>query len=296
MTRIPARVGSLGGALSREGLHRLPLPQFLYGTAWKEKETERLTGLAIKSGFRAIDTANQRKHYVEAGVGRALAKLWDKGHCTREALFLQTKYTFPRGQDERLPYDPKADVMTQVHQSFHSSLKHLKTAYLDSFILHGPSTKDGLVDEDYQAWRAMEELYDEGEVHHLGVSNVSSEQLEELLRNVRVKPSFVQNRCYAKSGWDAVVQEICMRQGMRYQGFSLLTANREELMKPAVRAISSERNATMPQIVFAFARQIGMIPLTGTSSETHMREDLESLQLQLSREELLAIAKVGLVK
>ena len=207
---------------------------------------------------------------------------------------MQTKYTFERGQDERLPYDARADIATQVLQSYHSSLKHLHTHYLDSLVLHGPTGKDGLVDADYEAWHALEELYDEGDVHHLGISNVSAEQLEELLRTVRVKPTFVQNRCYASTGWDAVIQEICMRQGIRYQGFSLLTANREVLAKPAVQAIAAERGLTMPQVVFAFARQIGMIPLTGTSSEQHMAQDLASVQVQLSRDELLTIGKVGL--
>ena len=48
------------------------IPAFLYGTAWKEDDTERLTRLAIDAGFRGIDTANQRKHYFEAGVGAAM--------------------------------------------------------------------------------------------------------------------------------------------------------------------------------------------------------------------------------
>ena len=51
----------------------MTIPTFLYGTAWKEDATERLTRLAIDAGFRGIDTANQRRHYHEAGVGEALA-------------------------------------------------------------------------------------------------------------------------------------------------------------------------------------------------------------------------------
>ena len=52
----------------------LTVPSFMYGTAWKEEETRRLVGLALEAGFRAIDTANQRRHYHEAGVGEALAQ------------------------------------------------------------------------------------------------------------------------------------------------------------------------------------------------------------------------------
>src|SRR6478672_7276459 len=96
-------------------------PRFLYGTAWKEQETERLTELALRQGFRGIDTANQRRHYDEAAVGRAVAASVAGGLVTREDVFLQTKFTFQGGQDHRLPYDPRAPITIQVEQSFASS-------------------------------------------------------------------------------------------------------------------------------------------------------------------------------
>src|SRR3954470_1393981 len=108
------------------------VPRFLYGTAWKEDDTERLTALALRQGFRGIDTANQRKHYHEAAVGRAVAAALAAGVVTRDDLFLQTKFTFRPGQDHRLPYDPAAPVATQVRQSFESSLEHLGTDVIDS--------------------------------------------------------------------------------------------------------------------------------------------------------------------
>src|SRR3954464_9725314 len=86
------------------------IPRFLYGTAWKEDDTEPLTKLALSVGFRGIDTANQRRHYYEAAVGRAVATTIQQGMVAREALFLQTKFTFQAGQDHRLPYDPKSPV------------------------------------------------------------------------------------------------------------------------------------------------------------------------------------------
>jgi diketogulonate reductase-like aldo/keto reductase len=84
----------------------LPSPAFMYGTAWKEDRTASLTELALRAGFRGIDTANQRKHYFEAGVGEGLASGYRAGIVTRADLFLQTKFTYLRGQDHRLPYDP----------------------------------------------------------------------------------------------------------------------------------------------------------------------------------------------
>src|SRR5579864_3925160 len=100
---------------------RLPVPDFLYGTAWKEERTEALTELALGMGFRGIDTANQRRHYFEAGVGRGLAAAYRKGVVERADLFLQTKFTYQRGQDHRLPYDPAASLSVQVAQSLAGS-------------------------------------------------------------------------------------------------------------------------------------------------------------------------------
>src|SRR5260370_5124376 len=98
-------------SLSIEGVR---VPRFLYGTAWKEEETQRLTELALQQGFRGIDTANQRRHYHEAAVGRSIASTMESGLATRDDLFLQTKFTFQQGQDNRLPYDSDALISIQV--------------------------------------------------------------------------------------------------------------------------------------------------------------------------------------
>ena len=184
-----------------------PLPYFLYGTAWKEAETQRLVELALQQGFRGIDTANQRKHYHEAAVGRALAGALQSGIVAREDLFLQTKFTFAAGQDHRLSYDRSAPVATQVEKSFASSLEHLGTDYVDSYVLHGPSTRTGFAQADRDAWKAIERLHADGRARAVAVSNVSLQQLELLCRDARVRPHFVQNRCYAAQGWDRGVRK-----------------------------------------------------------------------------------------
>src|SRR5271166_1884726 len=177
------------------------MPRFLYGTAWKEEETQRLTEIALQQGFRGIDTANQRRHYDEAAVGRAVAASVQSGLLSRPDLFLQTKFTFRRGQDNRLPYDPKAPVRTQVEQSFASSLNHLGTEVIDCFLLHGPAQRVGLSAADWEAWRAMEAIHESGRVRLLGISNVGLEQLQRLCQQARVQPRIVQNRCYAVQRW-----------------------------------------------------------------------------------------------
>ncbi|MGH7927022.1 MAG: aldo/keto reductase family protein, partial [Candidatus Binatia bacterium] len=207
------------------------IPPFMYGTAWKKEATARLVQLAVASGFKAIDTANQLIHYEEALVGQALQALEKKG-IKRETLFLQSKFTSAEGQDHRTPYDASADLTTQVRQSFDSSLSHLGTDYLDSYVLHAPFRRRGLGDADWEVWAAMEELYRSGKAKMIGISNVAAGQLAQLCEQATYKPMVVQNRCFAVLGWDKEVREICQSQGIIYQGFSLLTANREVLLDP----------------------------------------------------------------
>ena len=251
--------------------------KLLYGTAWKEDETKRLVMLALAAGFRGIDTANQRKHYHEAQVGQAIAASGLK----REELFVQTKFTFIDGQDQRLPYDAKASVGTQVEQSFASSLEHLGLSRLDSYVLHGPSRGAGWHAADVEAWGVMESL----PVGALGVSNVKLEQLETLCARAKVAPKYVQNRCYARTGWDAEVRAFCRAHGLRYQPFSLLTANPEVLRSAEVKAMAARTSRTPQQVLFNFACEVGMLPLTGTTDPRHQKEAL-ALDFALTPAEL----------
>jgi diketogulonate reductase-like aldo/keto reductase len=262
------------------------VPRFLYGTAWKEDETKRLTELALRQAFRGIDTANQRRHYHEAAVGQAVAASIACGLVSRDDLFLQTKFTFRRGQDDRLPYDPEASIGIQVEQSFASSLVHLGSEVIDSYLLHGPSQSAGLAPADWEAWRAMETIHESGRARLLGVSNVTLEQLQRLCEKARVRPRFVQNRCYAVRGWDRGVRRFCMANGLVYQGFSLLTANREEMARPELARMAKRHGRSVSQIVFRFALEVGMVPLTGTTDADHMREDLDVFDFRLRPEEV----------
>ena len=265
------------------------LPDFLYGTAWKEDRTPALTELALRMGFRGIDTANQRRHYFEAGVGEGLAAAYRSGVVTRADVFLQTKFTYRPGQDHRLPYDPTAKLSDQVAQSMASSLEHLGTDYVDSYVLHGPASGYGWTDADSEVWEAMTKERDAGRTRFLGLSNVSLRHLEQMAATYPEMPAFVQNRCYARLGWDRDVRRFCGERKIRYQGFSLLTANPEVLRHPLVTGLAAHAKATSAQIVFSFARAVGMLPLTGTSDADHMKQDLASVGLALPAEAVEAI-------
>ena len=269
---------------SQMSISRASTPDFLYGTAWKEDRTPALTELALRSGFRGIDTANQRRHYFEAGVGEGLAAAYRAGIVTRADLFLQTKFTYRGGHDHRLPYDPAASFSTQVAQSMASSLEHLGADYVDSYVLHGPSSVHDWTEVDAEVWEAMKTERDAGKTRVLALSNVSLRHLEQMVAVDSEAPAFVQNRCYARLGWDREIRAFCRERGIVYQGFSLLTANVEVLRHPRVVGLASKAGVTPAQLIFAFARAIGILPLTGTTDADHMKQDLASSGLTLSPE------------
>jgi diketogulonate reductase-like aldo/keto reductase len=217
------------------------VPDFLYGTAWKEDRTAPLTELALRMGFRGIDTANQRRHYVEAAVGEALVAAYRAGIVTRADVFLQTKFTYRPGQDHRLPYDPAAPLAVQVAQSMASSLEHLGTDYVDSYVLHGPASGYDWSDADAEVWEAMRKERDAGRTRCLGVSNISLHHLEHMIASHAEVPAFVQNRCFARLGWDRDVRRFCRERKIVYQGFSLLTANADVATASVDHGLGCER-------------------------------------------------------
>lgn len=135
----------------------------------------------------------------------------------------------------------------------------------------------------------MEAIHDSGRIRLLGVSNVTLEQLKLLCDGARIRPRFVQNRCYAAQGWDRRIREFCAANGMIYQGFSLLTANRQALTRPGMLQIAKRHGRTVSQIVFRFAIDVGMMPLTGTTDVNHMRADLRVFDFALTPAEVATI-------
>lgn len=289
--------------------------EIIYGTAWKEEYTEECVFNAIKEGFRAIDTANQRKHYNEAGAGQGIARAYKELNVVRNDLFIQTKFTFAHGQDHRLPFDKNDPYQKQVRSSVLSSLEHLHTDYLDSLILHGPFTPEALSEEDREVWQGMESLFNEGLVKNIGVSNVSLEQLSEIYEFATVRPRFAQIRCFAVRKWEKDIRNYCNEHNIIFQGFSLLTANRQFLGGEGVRVhdrtvpklvfnnepgensvigrLMKETGKTEAQIIFRFCRQIGILPVTGTRTIENMRLNLDIGGFELTESQIEMIENIA---
>ncbi|MGZ4991258.1 MAG: aldo/keto reductase family protein [Methylobacter sp.] len=266
------------------------MPRIIYGTAWKKDSTAALVEQAVGLGFRGIDTACQPKHYNEAGVGDGVAACLHRG-MDRGELYLQSKFTSLSGQDpERVPYDPDAGLGEQVAQSFQASLKNLQTTYLDCLVLHSPLSSQ---QRTMEVWRAMERIFHSGGVKQLGISNCyDPEQFQLLYRDAKVKPAVIQNRFFAETGYDREIRNFCREHKVIYQSFWTLTANPNVLTHPTLQALAAKYRRNAAQIFFRYLSQIGIIPLTGTTSEIHMREDLAILDFELSADECEAVAIV----
>jgi diketogulonate reductase-like aldo/keto reductase len=262
-----------------------PIPKIIYGTAWKKADTALLVSAALRQGFRAIDTACQPKHYDEAGVGASIAA--GRGDLTRAELYLQSKFTPLSGQDPaRIPYDPEASLPDQVAQSFAASLRNLQTSYLDCLILHSPLARP----QTLEVWRAMESLVETRGVRRLGISNCYRlDDLEALYESARIKPSVIQNRFHAETGYDRELRSYCRAQRIIYQSFWTLTANPHLLAHRTITGLAKTYGRTPAQILFRYLTQSGVVPLTGTRSEAHMREDLCVFEFELADSELDAV-------
>jgi len=262
-------------------------PRIIYGTAWKKSETARLVGTAIRQGFRGIDTACQPKHYDEPGVGRGIALSLGNA-LVRADLYLQSKFTSLSGQDPmRIPYDPNSPLPEQVAQSFAASLRNLQTAYLDCLVLHSPLARPA---QTLEVWRAMESLVAGGGVRQLGISNCYElDQLKALHDSARIKPSVVQNRLYAETRYDREIRAFCRDRRIIYQSFWTLSANPHVLNHGTVTGLATKYGRTPAQVLFRHLTQREVVPLTGTRSEAHMREDLAIFEFELDAGELEAM-------
>ena len=258
--------------------------KIIYGTAWKKERSKELVKMAINEGFRVIDTACQPKHYNEKLVGEAVQETIEAGVLKRSDLFIQTKFTSVRGQDPHdMPYNMNSPLEEQVKTSFQTSLEHFATSFIDSLVLHSPMPS---IEETIKVWRVFEQLKNEEQVRFLGISNCYDvNNLKALYEAATVKPTFVQNRFYGKSGFDKEIRKYCKEKQIYYQSFWTLTANPGFLKHPNIIQTSHRYDKTPEQILYKFVQSLGIIPLSGTCSVKHMRDDLQLDDFELSPDE-----------
>jgi diketogulonate reductase-like aldo/keto reductase len=131
----------------------------------------------------------------------------------------------------------------------------------------------------------MEAIYDRGEAKQLGISNCYDPALfQRLYQEARVKPSVLQNRFYADTGYDKELRAFCRERSIAYQSFWTLTANPHLLRSRVVQDLARKHQRSAEQILFRFLTQIGIVPLTGTTSDQHMQDDLSIFDFTIEAE------------
>lgn len=266
----------------------MKIPNMIYGTAWKKENTTNLVFEALKQGFKGIDTACQPKHYREDLVGLGLQKAYEIG-IKREDLFLQTKFTPIDGQDQtNMPYLESDEIEVQVEKSFETSKKNLHTDFINAYILHSPVYPGSKLQ---RVWQKMEEFYDKKEVGALGISNCYDlDVLKYLYNNAKVKPTIVQNRFYAQSGYDKELRAFCKQHNITYESFWSLTANPNILASEILEDLAVKYQKGVAEIFYRFLNHIDIVPLNGTTSTKHMIEDLKISGFELTNEEIKQIS------
>ena len=261
------------------------VPAFLYGTAWKKDKTADLVYMAICSGFKAIDTAAQPKHYREDLVGQGIRRALNQDRISRDDLFIQTKFTSVNGQDlNKMPYNPAASISEQVHTSIRSSLRNMRPlteesssefAYLDCLVLHSPLPT---MAQTLEAWRAAE-TYVPHKIRFLGISNVPLGILEQLYDAAEFKPAVVQNRFYPSTNFDASVRAFCAEKSIIYQSFWTLSANPKIVHSPEVGIVAHEVGLTPCEAMYILVLALdNVVILNGTTNAKHMVDDLSCVE------------------
>lgn len=225
---------------------------------------------ALASGYRLIDTA--AAYFNEEAVGAALKK----SGTPREELFITTKLWI---QDAGYENAKKA---------FATSLKKLGLDYLDLYLIHQP------MNDYYGAWRAMEELYDEGKIRAIGVCNFYPERLADLCVNARIMPAVNQvelHPFFAQSGALETMKEFDVQPeawGPMAEGKHNIFAH------PVLSEIGAKYGKSAAQVALRWNTQRGVVITPKSTHRARMEENLNIWDFELSEEDMEAVGKLDL--
>ena len=216
--------------------YRTPLA---YGTKSGKEQTAQLVQTAISSGFRHIVTGGHHSSHNESGVGEGWTQANEQDpSIRRENLFLQTCFVpwdgndFKKedtdadylrdlrkasggdvdenGKDGHMGVVPAPTIEEQVHISIRTSLRNLRTEYIDTVLFHNFRAKLYPYDQTLRAWRALESYVAKGVVRRLGITSVHDPSyFQKLYDDTDTKPTIVQNRFHANRGYDLKMQPVC---------------------------------------------------------------------------------------
>ena len=248
------------------------IPVLGFGT-WKAENGEiayQAVLEALKAGYRHIDTAAIYKN--EESVGRAIQ---DSG-IPREEIFVTSKLWNTNHNYE------------QARQAFEESLEKLGLDYLDLYLIHWPNPKPLRENDQWkirnaEVWRAMEDLYQEGKIRAIGVSNFLSHHLASLLETAQILPAVNQVRL-APGVYQKEVVDYCRSKDILLEAWGPFGQG-ELFDKEEVKEIAARHGKSVAQIALAWSLAEGFLPLPKSITATRIQANLDCFGIELSQEE-----------
>lgn len=217
---------------------------------------------AVDLGYRLIDTAQAYEN--ERGVGEGVRNCGLK----REEIFVTSKVA----AEHKTYEEAKAGI--------DETLKKMGLDYLDMMIIHSPQpwvevnqSEDRYVEGNREAWRALEEAYNEGKLKAIGVSNFQIEDLESLMETAKIKPMVNQILCHI-SNTPLELIDYCQKNDIRVEAYSPI-AHGEILDQPEIKAIADQYGVSVPQLCIRYTLQLGTVSLPKTGNKEHMKTNAE---------------------
>lgn len=247
----------------------IEMPILGYGVYQVNKdECERCVLDALKAGYRSIDTA--QSYFNEAEVGAAIAK----SGVPREEIFLTTKVWV-----EHYGYE-------ECKKSVEESLKKLQTTYLDLCLLHQPFS------DYYGAWRALEDLYKEGKIRAIGISNFYPDRMVDIASFARIRPMVNQVETHPYNQ-QVVAKEYMDKYGVQIEAWAPFGEGRGGLFDDAtLKAIGEKYNKSVAQVVLRWHIQRGVVVIPKSTHYERMVENLNVFDFELIGEEMDTIASL----
>lgn len=245
----------------------IKMPQHGYGVYQVTKEEcERCVSDALEVGYRAIDTA--QSYFNEAEVGDAL----QKSGIDRKEIFLTTKVWI-----EHYGYDAAKKSVLQ-------SIEKLKTDYIDLVLLHQPFA------DYYGAYRALEDLYEEGRLRAIGVSNFAPDRLVDIASFARIKPMVNQIETHPLNQ-QIEAHKWLEKYGVIHEAWAPFGEGRGNMFSnPVLQEIGDKYNKTVAQVILRWQLQRGIVVIPKSTHKERMAQNLDVFDFTLSSEDMQAIA------
>ncbi|MFV8064758.1 aldo/keto reductase [Streptococcus pluranimalium] len=231
--------------------------------------TQQVVEEAIKTGYRLIDTAEAYGN--EEAVGKAIKA----SGVPREELFITTKAFI-----QHMSYEG-------AKEAFAESLKKLDLDYIDLYLLHQP------IGDTFGAWRALEELYKEGKIRAIGVSNFKNDQIANLSLFNEVIPAVNQVEVHVFHQKQAD-QEYLASKGIQMESWGAFAEGKNDVFNnPVLKAIADKYGKTTAQVMLRWQLQRGIVSLSKSANPERVRQNFAIFDFELTDDDMAQIATLN---